>query len=1032
MLNRFVSHKTLANLLMFVFIALGISAIPVLRRETFPDFAPSKIQVAVPYPGASAEEVEEAICQKIEDAIDGVRFIKEIKSVAEESIGRVTVEIEDNASVTEVQSDIETEVNAIDDFPESAEDAVLTQLGMTDAVMTVAVTGPMSPGDLRDYCDDLKSRLKTQPMVSLVEIQGFSDRELRVDLNSAALRQFGLTASQVAETVATQSVDVPVGTIETKDNTLLVRFVEQRRTPRELEQIVISAKEGAAEILLGDVARVTDTFEDAEVQTWLDGKRAGILQIDKTRNQDTTKVAAVVRDYLDGERIRQPKLKIAITSDNSVLINDRLGLLLTNTWQGIVLVFITMWLFFNVKISFWVVMSLPVSFLGAFYLMPMAGQSINMMTMVAMLLAVGLLMDDGIVIAENIARHMAEGKSSMAAAVDGVREVAGGVLSSFLTTICVLGPLASLSGDIGAVLEVIPIVLLMVMSVSLIEAFLILPAHLGHSLHDDDPQRVGKFRQKVNAVVDWTRESLFGSIVDWSVRWRYLTAGICIAAFILSISLMAGGFVGYTAFPETEGDVVHARILLPQGTPLKKTENVARQVSDAMKRVNEKFNDQPGGKRLVESIMVQFNENKDAFEAGAHVATVTVQLLAPENRSTSVDDVLSTWRTECGQIVDVISLTFGEPAIGPAGRPIEVRFESEDLDQAKDAAQDALAWFARFEGVFDLNDDLRPGKREVRLRIKDGAFGLGLSVQSMANQLSTAFQGTTADDVQVGAAQYEINVRFDPENRDNLDDLLNFHFILSDGAQVPIQTVADINIDRGWSRIARVDSQRTVTLIGDIDPNVVNNSQLMSLFETEKIPQLQKDFPGVHCNLEGESAESADTQSSMLAAFALGLLGVYAILCYQFESWLEPVVVMFAIPMALIGVIWGHLLFGLDISMPSLVGFISLSGVVVNDSILLILFLKQGRDAGHDAEASAGQASRIRFRAIMLTSATTIAGLLPLTLERSSQAQTLIPLAVAIAFGMMASTVLILIVIPSVYVILCDLGLVKSDSDTVS
>ena len=1029
MLEKFVQHRTLANLLMLIFIGIGIYALPSLQKETFPEFDSSELQVVVAYPGASAEEVEEGICQKIEDAIDGVEFIKEVESVALEGQATITIEVEDDADLTTVQTDVDTEINAIDDFPQSVEDPVITQLGLTDSVVTIAVTGPMAAGDLKDYCEDLKRRIKALAGVSLVEVQGFSDRFLRVDLDSNALRQFGLTAADVATTIGNQSVDTPAGTIETRNNDILVRFVEKRRTPQEIENIIVSGVEGAAEIRVRDVGKVIDTFEDPENMSWLGTQRAGIVQVDKTSTQDTTEVADIVRAYIEGEQLRQPQLEIKITTDSSGLIADRLYLLTSNALQGMVLVFIVMWMFFNIRISFWVVMSLPVSFLGAFFFIPLMGLTINLFTMTGLLLAIGLLMDDGIVIAENIASHLAKGKSSMAAAVDGVKEVGGGVFSSFLTTVCILGPLATIDGKIGKVLLVIPMVLILVMAVSLVEAFLMLPAHLGHSLHGHDPEKIGFLRRKINAGVDWVREKLFGSVVDFAVRWRYAVIGATIGLFIFSLSLFAAGIVGFRAFPDTEGDTLQAKILLPQGTPLYKTEAIARRICAAMDRVNDNFPDQPNDADLLETVVVSFNENSDASESGPHVATVTATILAPEDRNTSMDEVVAQWRKQSGSIADAINVTFAELSAGPAGRAIEIEFSGESLEDSKAAAQVAAKWFGRFEGVFDLSDDLRPGKQEIRMRLKSGAVGLGLNVQSMANQVQAAFQGARADDVQVGAEQFEVNVRLGPDFRDSLQDFNDFHFALSDGTQVPINTVAEIEFNQGWSRIARIDGRRTVTLIGDTDSRIVNTSDLISLFRSESLPQIQSNFPNVTVSVAGESAESAETGTSMVWAFIMGCFGIYAILSFQFQSWLEPVIVMFAIPMALIGVILGHLWFDIDICMPSLIGFVSLAGVVVNDSILLIMFLKQERENGSPPIASACSASRIRFRAIMLTSATTVAGLLPLSLETSTQAQTLIPLAIAIAFGMMAATVLILIVIPCVYVVMCDMKLIRDNAE---
>ena len=1031
MLEKFVHHRTLANLLMLSFIGVGLFALPNLKKESFPDFDRSEVLISMVYRGASAEDVEQGICLRIEDAIDGVQNIKKVTSVAQEGSAAITIEIEEGANVAEALSDIEVEVEAITDFPIGAEDPIITQLNRSVAVLTVAVSGPMPAADLKDYCEDLKRRLRQLPVSPLVEVEGFSDRQLRIELDSDALRRLGLSAADIATTVGVQNLDLPVGTIETSNEDILLRFVEERQHPQEIENIVVAGVPGKSETRLRDIGRVVDTFSDAEDKAWLDGERTGILQIKKTKSQDTINVAKPLYEFLEAERLRNPHLRLVVTSDTSELITQRLSLLLTNAWQGMALVFLTLWLFFNLRLSFWVVMSLPVSFMAAFFLMPLFGQTVNMLSSVAMLMAIGVLMDDGIVIGENVARHVALGKDSMRAAIDGVREVAGGVVASFLTTVCVLGPLLFLSGDLGKVLSVVPVILIVTLGISLVEAFCILPAHLGHSLSHHDPQQVNFLRRGVNRAVDWVRESLFGSLVDWAIRWRYLTIGLTIGMFVLAIAMFTGGFVSFVGFPEIEGDEVDAKILLPQGTPLSATESIVRKIDQAVERTNARFPNQPPvvgtngetptSPELVLSTVSTFNQNTDASEFGPHVATVTIRTLPPESRSTSLPEFIAVLREEVGVIPNAISVSIAEKTRGPAGRPIEVRFLSDDLEHAKEASELARQWFARYEGVFDLTDDMRRGKQEIRMRLKPDTVALGLNVRSMANQLNAAYQGTKVTDMQIGNDQFEINVQYEKEHRNSLQDFAEFQFMLAGGKQVPLGAVADVDYQYGWSRIARTDGWRTVTLVGNTDSAIVNSSQLMSVFTREFLPKLQEKLPDVHVSFGGQRESSDETGSSMIYLFLLGLFGVYAILSYQFESWLEPLIVMFAIPMALIGVVFGHLSMGMSLSMPSLIGFISLAGIVVNDSILLVLFLKQARSEGVPTLEAASQASRLRFRAIVLTSATTMAGLLPLALEQSTQAQVLLPVAVSIVFGMLTSTVLILIVIPCIYVALHDI-----------
>lgn len=909
MIGYFARHPTAANLLMVALIAIGLLSASSLRRETFPDITPSEVQVRVLYPGATAEEVEEVVCQRVEDVIDGVRFVKELRSDAREGLGTITAEMDEEGDFTTFLADIQSEVDSIDDFPDDVEDPILSQLGTTDPVVTLVVSGSMPVPDLKTYCEQLKDQLQVLPGVSLVTLAGFSDHQLRVELSAEALIRYGLSAADVAAILARQSVDLPVGVLETSERDLLIRFVDQRRTPQELEELVIVAHGGGAEVRLGDIARVRDVFEFEEDKVLLDGRRAGLLHVLKTKNQDMLRVAEVVKGFVDRQRQIDPAVEIRVTNDISTLVVDRLQMLLKNGWQGIILVFLTLWLFFSFRLSFWVVMSVPVSFLGAFFFMAEADLTINMVTMVGMLLALGLLMDDGIVIAENIATHLSRGASPIEAAIDGVSEVRAGVFSSFLTTVCVLGPLATLAGDLGKILRVVPMVLILVLAVSLIEAFMILPAHLGHSLRKVD--RPNWFRRRFDSLVDGFRQRIVGPAVDWALRWRYLFVGCVLGLLLVSFSLMAGGVIKFQAFPELDGDVVVARVLLPPGTPLRRTEEVVDRLTAGIREVNEYFAPrQPEGTELVHTVVVQFNENAEAMENGPHVATVTVDLLAAEVRDATIDEILEHWREASGELTGVLDIVFAEPGFGPAGRAIEMRIRGKDLAEMKQASEAARAWLAPFQGVQNLNDDLRHGKPELRVRLRQGAFGLGLDSDAVARQLRVAFQGSTADEIQVGSESYEIDVQYRPQDQNTLADFESFYLTAPTGEQIPLATVGEVWQDRGWSRIARVNGLRTVTVRGDVDTRKANTADLLGAFRRECLSELQQKHPDLRFEFEGESKEAATTQRSMMRGMAIGLLGVFVILSFQFRSYLEPLTVMIAIPLALIGVFWGHLLMG--------------------------------------------------------------------------------------------------------------------------
>lgn len=1025
MIRFFTHHPTAANLLMIVFFVAGLITMPHILRETQPDFAPSEVEIRILYPGATAEDVEEVICQRVEDAVDGINFVKEIRIDAREGFAVIIVEMADSGDIQTFTSDVKTEVDAIDDFPKEVEDPVISELGRTDPVLSLLVSGPMSVPELKIYCEDLKERMQ-ETGISLINISGLSDHQLRVSLSDDALRRLGLSTSLVADRIAAQSKNMPLGTIETRERDILLRFVDQRRTPESFEKLVILADTYGGEICLGDIAQIKDVFELDEDKIMTQGKRSVLLNIKKTKNQDSIKVAQKVKDFIQNERGRHPQIELTITQDQTSILIDRLEMLIKNGLQGLLLVFLTMWLFFNFRVSFWVAMGLPVSFLGAFIIVPHLGLSINMFTMVGMLMALGLLMDDAIVLTENIMAHRQKGKSPLDAAVDGVSEVAPGVISSFLTTICILGPLAFLQGQIGKVLRVVPMMLILVMAVSLIEAFWILPAHLNHSMHSIGQGKPNRFRQSFDLFFIWMRDRLLGRTIDVLLEWRYLFIACVMGIFIFSLGMVASGNIKFQGFPEMEGDLVTVRLLMPQGTPLLRTEAVITKIMDALERTNEKYKpQQPDNHDLIQNVYVQYNLNTEAFENGPHVATITVDLLTSNKRSGTIDAYLSTLRREIGALPDVLSLTLGEPGFGPGGRPIEIRLRGKDLTEMKKAVTDLKKWFYQFKGVVNLADDLRPGKPELRMQMRDGAYGIGINADGVCRQLGAAFQGIKADEVQVGKESYEIEVRFADMDRNSLEDLENFNLILADNSLVPLRAVVKWKMDKGWGRIARFNGMRAVTLRGDVDTRLVNTNELMNLFYTTYFNEFNGKYPDLKLTVAGSLEETNTARKSMFGSLVIGLIGIFILLSFQFKTYTEPLIVMVAIPFSLIGVILGHGLMRVPISMPSLLGFIALGGVVVNDSILLVIFLKNARKEGLSMHQAAFQASRSRFRAVLLTSTTTIAGLLPLLFETSLQAQILIPLVISTTFGLMASTLLVLLAIPCMYLILGDFGIVE-------
>ena len=1024
MIAWFTRHPTAANLLMLVLVLLGAIGLPRLQRETYPEFEASALSVSASLPGADAEVMDQDVVARIEDVLGGMEGIASLSSSSREGGASVTIEAEDGFETETLLTDVRSAVESIRDFPEGMEEPTVTLRTRTRPVLTVAVTGPMSGQDLLLYLERLKRRLLAHEGISQVTVAGFSTHQLRIRLDADALARHGLDVQTIGTAIAAQSLDSPIGSLETRAGSLLVRYADRRTTPEALADVVVATAIDGGEIRLGAVAEVEDAFAVDEEQTYFNGQRAGMLVVGKASTEDSLEVRAAVQEFLEEqERLKPDGVKLSITNDSTAVIEDRLALLLTNGVQGLLLVFVTLWIFFELRLAFWVAAGLPVSFLGALWLMQQTGQTLNMMTMMGLLVALGLLMDDAIVLAENVASHLARGARPLRGALDGVQEVAGGVLSSFVNTICVFVPLSSIDGRIGRTLQVIPAVLVAVLAVSLIEAFFILPHHLGHSLRAERSR--GRLRVAFDGAFERLRERGLGRVVDFAVRHRYGAVGLTVAAFVACMGAVQGGQLRYQAFPDTEGDLVEFRLAMPVGTSLSQTKLEVERVVQAAERAGAAFDaDQPEGQALVRNTSVRFNYNPDADDTGPHVATVSVDLLSVEHRNTTLAQFTERWREELGTIPDAVSARFGSGGRGgPGGNPIEVRLLGDDLQRLEEVAERVQQWLQQEPAVSDLGVDLEPGNPQIRVRLRPGAGATGLTGATLAAHLRSALAGISVETLYHEGEQFEVYVELEARARDSVTDLELFPIPVGEGVTVPLGSIAYVEKTTGYARIRRHDGARTVTVSGALDREQANLVQLMTRFAEDAVPALEAEFPDVRIELGGEMEDSAQTLGSMAQGMVLGCFAIFALLSLQFRSYLEPVVVMLAIPFAFVGVVLGSLALGMPLSSQSVLGFVSLAGVVVNDSILLMVFIKNARARGMSITEAATRAGRDRFRAVLLTSATTVAGLVPLMFETSRQAQMLIPVATSITFGITASTVLVLVVLPATYAILGDLGL---------
>lgn len=1028
MIRYFAAHPTAANILMFVILLLGIAALPGIEKETFPEIKLYKVQVTVSYPGAGAAEVEEGICNRLEDNTDGISFLEERSCEARDNVGIMVLDMQESGDLQQFIDDVRSAVDGITDFPDDAEDPVIDELGRTSAVVSVAISAQLSQPELKALAEHYRDRLLALPEVPMVEVSGFSTHELSVRVKAETLRRYRLSIQDIAILIQQQAVDLPAGILEADQLSYQIRVENERRTVDELSDLVVLNDEKGGRLRLGDIATIADEFTDREVRVELNGRPAALLQVKKNTGDDTLTVFNAVKSFVDDENSLLPEsTRLVITQDSASIVEDRLQLLVRNGWQGLLLATLALFLFFSWRYTFWVALGLPVSFIGGLMIMSIFGITINMISMVALLMAIGILMDDAIVISESIESEYQTGKPPLQAAVDGIQKVGRGVLSSFATSAMLFGSLLFLKGDMGQVLGVLPVVLLSVLIISLVEAFLILPHHLTHSLQHHKNQDKPAWRQYFERKFDGLRDEV-GKIADLAIRYRYLTLGTAIGLFVITISLFPAGVIKFKAFPDLEGNVLEARIIMSQGTPFDRTEAIVASLLTSLDQARLRLPPEDEGE-LIRHIQVFYSNNADAGEEGAHLATISLDLLDSERRNTSLNELRRLWLETTGSIPDAVSVQFKEPVLGPAGQAISIRLQHDDLQQLSNASWELQTWLNGYPGVSNVMDDLRLGKPQFTVSLRPGSLVSGLNAQQLAQQLRAAYQGVKVDDIYRGREAYEINVKLDTDRENALRDFEQLSLFNNQGVDIPLNAIANVDEKREFSRIIRVDHQRTVTISGDIDADIANTNEIIGDTRARFLDGLQQRYPGMYISLEGEVKNARETNQSVLMGFLLGIAGVYFLLSFQFRNYREPLVVLMNIPLALIGVVWGHKLMGLDITMPSMIGFVSLAGIVVNDSILLVEFVKRRSLEGLSLHNAAGQAVRDRFRAIFLTSITTIAGMLPLLSETSLQAQVLVPLVASVVFGMMSSTVLLLLVLPASYAIMEDMGIREIDED---
>ena len=1015
MIRYFVTHPVAANILMVAACILGLATVPRMERESFPEFTPSRVTVSVAYPGASAVDVDAQVCAELDRALQGLSQLDEQECQSVEGLATMTLTMAEGGDISQFFNDALSEVQALSGLPAEAEDPAVAIAGREEQIVLLAVTGIDGADGLLRYADGLAARLGTLPLVADAEVGGISAQEYRVGFDRMALRRYGLSARDVADAIAARSLDQPLGTARTDARDVTLRYEGAQRDVAGLEELVILEGDAGGFVRLGDLAQVSLVEAAPERQSTIDGRAAATVRVLKTPDADAIEAFASVEALIAEEEARLPDpFDVIVVNDETENILDRIRVVVENTMIGLVLVLAVMAAYFPLRAAFWIAMALPISFLGGFFVLGALGVTINMISLIAMLMAVGLIMDDSIVIADNVDRWRRR-VGPREAAIRGAGEVAPGVLSSFLTTACVFTPLMFLSGEIGSILEVVPVVLLIVLGFSVAEAFLVLPNHLSYVAAD--PARQAR-RIAPRATV-WVADRVVVPVARFVVAWRYAALGLTVSALVSSVGLIASGTVKVVGFPATEGDTIEARIALTAGTPLERTEETVARILSGLAAVDAELTPATEGARpLVERVLVRHATNQDVRDNGPHTATITVDLLPSTERNVAADAVAARWEAASGPLPDLAQSSFAQTSATPGGADLDVELQARDLSALETASADLFARLVARTDVTGAYRDFAGGQEQVVVALSAFGAAQGLTPQSLAGQMRAAFSGSETDSFTEGFTDIAVTVELG-DDLPTLSDLEGFPISLPGGAQAPLSQVADIATRDGYAQITRRDGEAMARILGTIDRDATTSAAISAEVRETYAPAIAEAHPGVTVGIGGATEAQQETQSSIVSALLIGLVGVYLILAYQFRSYVLPVVVMLSIPFSIVGVVLGHLAVGIDLAMPSFVGFASLAGIVVNGSILFVTFFEMEAEEG-DAAHAAVEAVRHRFRPVLLSFATTFVGLLPIVFETSPQAQTMVPLVTAVAFGLLSATVLTILVLPAALTIYFD------------
>ena len=1005
-------NSVASNLLMLVLLIGGLIVGLNIKQEHLPPFTIDSVVVSVSLPGASPEEVENGVILAIEEAVQGLEGVDEIRSTADEGSATVTIDALDGADVTQLWQEVKGEVDRITTFPEEAREPRVNIISRKRSVLTLALYGKASERALRETAEKVRDELLEAPGITQVDMTGVRDYEIHIEISQAMLRRYGLTLQKVAKVVGQASVDMGGGSLRTKGGEILVRVKDRREYAQEFANLPVYTGQDGSRVLLGDVAKVSEGFEDSQSWASYNGLRAIQIEVYRVGDQTPIQVAATGTKVIERINESLPEgLNLTIRLNRARVFKERAELLLNNAYMGLGLVFLFLALFLEIRLAFWVSLGIPISFLGSFLLLGPTEFSINMITMFAFIVTLGIVVDDAIVVGENIYYHRQQGKKFLEAAVLGAREVAMPVIFSVLTNMVAFMPLMFVPGMMGKMFGFLPMVIIAVFLISLIESLLILPAHLGHGSGRElfwPLSILGRWQAAFSRGFVRFVKGVYGPILRWTLNWRYVVLSMGVALLMVTAGYSTSGRMGMELFPKVESDYAYCEATLPYGA----SEQTVAAAEQRLVRAARKTVEENGGSKLAEGIFSRVSAN---------VITTRLYLVAADKRPMSTTEVTQIWRKNTGAIPGIDNITFQSDRGGPgAGKALTIQLSHRDKDVLERAGRQLAARLQEFPMVSDIDDGTARGKRQVDMKLLPVGERMGLTSQEVAAQVRSAFYGAEAVKQQRGRNEVTVRVRL-PESERATEATLEDLVLLAPQGEILLREAVELIPGRAFTTINRTDGRRVISVTADVRPRSQAENVLKSA-KKDMLPQLVADNPGLTYGFKGRQADIKESLDALYKGLLMALLCIYAMLAIPFKSYFQPIIIMFSIPFGIIGAVVGHVVMGYSLSVMSLFGVVALSGVVVNDSLVMIDFANRRKRGGMPPGQAIWESGIQRFRPILLTTLTTCGGLAPMILETSRQARFLIPMAISLGFGILFATFITLMMVPALYMVLEDVG----------